>query len=136
MRLPQGAFIYQVNCESDLKHPVYCQGCFAERVEPALEQYEETLAKARDVFVFFVTQRKEIPLIRKSKELLMVQEQDDRDMTILKLAYLGAERGFNAIIQCDVVSTKVRNEGYQRSVWNGKAYPAEVDAEKLDRYGF
>jgi len=136
MRPPQGSFFYRSDTPAELKHPHYCQSCFAEEVETAVSQYEETLALAKEVFVFFTTQKKEIPLVRKSKELLMVQEQEDRDVTILKLAYMASERGFNAIISTDVQCVKVRNEGYQHSVWSGKAYAAEVKGDRLERYGF
>ena len=60
-------------------------------------------------------------------------ECPDRDETILRLAFQAAKGGFNALVQGDVTSRKVRNHGYQKSVWSGTAFAADVDEEKLNR---
>ena len=133
MNPPAGAFRYLKDVPAELTHPVYCQSCFTETVEPALTDYESTLEAAREVFVFFTTQKAHIPLLSKSHERVSVDSEEDRDALILKLAYLAALEGHNALIECDVRSEKVRNEGYQHSVWRGSAIPATVDASRLDR---
>ena len=129
---PQGAFFYLWPLPEELSHICYCQNCFQDKVEPALAHYETTLAQAREVFVFFTTQRKAIPVLKKAKEKISIDLQEDRDDTILKLAYLAADQGYNAIVECDLKSEKKRNEGYQHSVWKGSAFPAQVDAEKVE----
>lgn len=116
-----------------LSHTRYCGNCFGEHVEPARAEYQETLEKAEEVFVFFVTQKKEVPLISKSKEVLKIAECKDRDETILRLAFKAAQKGFNGIVQVEVSSKKIRMEAYQTSVWQGTAQPAQVDAEKIER---
>lgn len=130
---PRGAFQLQESAAPELKHLHYCPRCYTDRIEPALEKYVETLTLAREVFVFFVTQRKGIPLLKKSKETIRVTEQVDRDESILKLAFMAAERGFNAIIETDVKAVKKRNEGWQNNVWGGTAIPAQVDPAKMER---
>jgi hypothetical protein len=100
-------------------------------VAPELSLYEETLEQAKRVFVFFKTQRKSIPLIKKEKNPEWIEESPDRDETILKLAYISASRGFNAIMDVETTSKKVRNEAYQTSVWSGSGIPAQVDAARV-----
>ncbi len=115
-----------------LNHRAYCGACYDTQVLPLEEEYRDTLEQAKDVFVFFKTQRKEIPLTKRSKLHYRIEACKDRDETIFRLAFFAARDGFNAIIETDVSSKKVRNEGYQTSVWSGSAVPASVDAEKMD----
>ena len=106
---PTGAFSLMLQVPPELSHRVYCRFCYDEKVEPALLKYEETKTLAENVFIFFKTQRKEIPLIRKSKVVMKVEDCDDRDETILRLAYLAALDGFNAVIETGLKHRKVRD---------------------------
>lgn len=117
----------------ELSHPHYCSGCYASVVEPALAEYEETMERARGVFVFFTTQKKRPTALKKAKEQVRVVACADRDETILRLAFLAAREGYNALLETEIDSKKVRNAGYQRSEWSGVAFPASVDAAKIDR---
>jgi uncharacterized protein YbjQ (UPF0145 family) len=115
-----------------LSHMHYCNNCHDSIVAPELEAYDEVMEQAKAVYVFFTTQRKEIPLIRKEREVLKVKDCDDRDETILRLAFLSAKQGFNAIIEVEVNAEKVRDGAYQTSRWSGKCVAAMVDGQKVE----
>lgn len=117
----------------ELKHTHYCPSCWDTHVEPAKQTYDETIERARDMYFFFDTQKRNIKQLKRAKEKVFVEECIDRDETILRLAFKAAEQGFNAIVEAEVTSKKVRNEGYQKSVWRGSGLPADVDKEKLER---
>lgn len=131
--LDADSFAFLKTKPAALKHSTYCSSCFDEKVSPLLEKYNETFESAKQVSVFFVSQRRGIPIITRSKEKLVVEECPDRDETILRLAFFAAERGFNAIVDVDVRSEKVRNESYQKSKWSGSGFPAKIDEAKMDR---
>lgn len=116
-----------------LSHVVYCRFCYDEQVEPEVVRYAETLEKANESFIFFKTQRKEIPLIRKSKEIMTVVDCDDRDETILRLAFRSAAQGFNAVVGVEVQHQKIRNHQHHTHRWSGSGSPAMIDEHKLDR---
>jgi hypothetical protein len=116
-----------------LNHHYYCSPCYDEHVSPALASYNEILERARNLYFFTNNQKKPIPIIKRSKEEVRADDCDDRNKTILQLAFRAAELGFNSIIEAEVVSKKVRNESYQKSSWSGLGVPAQVDAEKLER---
>lgn len=130
---PHGTFSLQATTPAELMKTTYCRFCYDEKVEPAVAKYEETKALAEEVFIFFTTQRKEIPLIRKSKEVLRVPECTDRDETILRLAFMAAGKGFNAVIETEVSAEKIRNHAHQKMRWKGTGVPAMIDSDKLDR---
>ncbi len=116
-----------------LSHVVYCRFCYDEKVEPEVVRYAENLEKANESFIFFKTQRKEIPLIKKSKEIMRVVDCDDRDETILRMAFIAAEKGFNAVIDVEVQHQKIRNHQHHTHRWSGTGSPAMIDENKLDR---
>ena len=132
--LDASTFSFRSETAPELKHTHYCAPCFETTVEPALEEYSQLLESAKEVYVFFTSQKKQIPLLSKAKHTVKVEQCEDRDETILRLAFFAAEQGYNALIQTEVVAQKVRNEGFQKSAWRGSALPATIDVEKFQRY--
>ncbi len=131
--LAEDAFELRATVPDDLKHLHYCQGCFGTHVAPALESYRETLSRAEAMYFFFATQKNRLPVLSKAKWPVKVEQQVDRNETILRLAFISAEAGYNSIIEASVDHEKVRNEGYQKTVWKGQGVPANVDSGKLER---
>jgi hypothetical protein len=111
----------------------YCPGCFDTHVQPAQTQYEETLETAKQAYFFFKTQKAQLPITKRAQTPLKIESCPDRDETILRLAFLAIREGYNSIVDAEVTSEKVRNEGYQTSRWRGVGTPATVDTEKLER---
>ncbi|MGZ3698619.1 MAG: hypothetical protein ACXWP5_10815 [Bdellovibrionota bacterium] len=126
-------FSFLATVPENLTHTHYCPVCFNAQVEPALESYNEVMERAKKVYFYFKTQKRPPPILKKSKERVEVKDCDDRDETILRLAFFAAEQGFNGIIEAEVISEKVRNKSYQTSVWRGVGIPASVDGEKIER---
>ncbi len=131
--LDSSTFSFLKKIPEALVHTYYCSSCFDAQVEPALASYQELMERARGLYFFFNLQRKPIHLIKKAKETIQVEACDDRNETILRLAFLAAEQGYNAVIEAEVVSKKMRNSGYQKSLWTGVGIPAQVDSERLER---
>jgi len=130
--LASSTFSFREKIADELKHDYYCYFCHQQHVEPARESYLKLVDRARELYFFFNTQKRSIPVIRRGKQKVQVQECQDRDETILRLAFFAAELGYNSVIEAQVNSKKVRNAGYQTSVWSGVGLPAEVDAAKLE----
>jgi hypothetical protein len=132
--LAEDSFVFLAEIPEDLTHLHYCYPCYSAKVEPELEAYGQTMELARNVYFFFTTQKRPPPIIKKSKSKIKVADCMDRDETILRLGFQAASQGFNAVVEAEVVSVKVRNESYQKSVWSGIGYPAAVDGAKVDRW--
>ena len=110
----------------ELKHTYYCGGCHDQTVAPFREKYEATLERARGVVVLFKGSKSTHRLVRKAPGAVEVKDSRDRDETILRLAYLAALADYDALIEVEVSSAKVRNEGWQTSAWKGRGIPAVV----------
>ncbi len=116
----------------ELAHAFYCTGCFDDKIHPELAQYEETLDRAKGVLVFMKDQGKETRLIKRKEAQLRILDCDDYDETIMRLAFLAAEAGHNAIVDVDVVSRKVKDGSYQTTKYTGTAVPVSVDPRRYD----
>jgi hypothetical protein len=121
-----------------LRQGSYCTACFDEQVVPAQARYDELMEKAKDVYFLTRAYPGFVPVLKRHKKRVSVAECEDRRETILRLAFQAAELGFNAIIEADVDSAKVRLGGkhkgsYQTSTWAGSAVPALIDAVQLER---
>jgi hypothetical protein len=132
--LEASTFSFLKTIPENLKHTNYCPNCYDTEVAPALAQYNATLEQAETVYIFFKTQKKAPPVLKRAKEAVRVDDCSDRDETILRLAFFAAQDGYNALVEVDVTSVKVRNRAYQTSRWNGIGTPAQVDADRVERY--
>lgn len=131
--LPEGTFSFLAEVPAALKHSRYCRLCFDREVQPAREAHDEILARAREAFFFFKTQVRPLPIVRRATKALRIEACADRDETILRLGFLACEAGYNGIVDAEITSEKVRNEGWQTSRWKGVGVPAEIDAERFGR---
>ena len=129
--LEESSFSFLEKVPEELSHSTYCQPCYNTTVAPALDSYDETMERAKQVYVFFKLQRKPIPLIKRSKKQVEVSNIPDRDEAILRLAFLASQESFNAVVDVNVIMEKVRNQGYEKSKYQGTGFPAQVDASKL-----
>src|SRR6185437_16020019 len=110
----------------ELLHSYYCGACHDEHVIPFQERYQETLEQAKQVNIIYKGSKSTIRVLRKATQAIQVANIRDRDEAILRLAYQAALLGFNAVIEVEVTSQKLRNEGWQKSAWSGHGVPAEI----------
>lgn len=130
--LPADAFLYQAKRPLALTHSSYCLKCYDEHVAPALSKYEIMSEKAKDVYYLSRAYPGYIRVIQRHTRRVEVTECDDRRETILRMAFVAAELGFNAIIEAEVESFKTRNHAYQSARWKGSALPAKIDGDHLE----
>ena len=131
----EDAFSFQTTpLAPELEHRLYCPPCFDAHLGPALEAYAALMVRAKDVFFFFTTQKNRLPVLKRARFKVKVENQADRNETVLRLAFMSVEQGYNAIVEAEVFSEKVRNEGYQKSRWRAIGYPASVDVPRLERH--
>lgn len=131
LHLGEDAFAFLPDVPEQLKKSRYCPLCYDSQVAPELAIYDEILARAKEVVFLTEGYRGEVPVIRKSKVEVRIAACADRDEVILRLAFLAARDGYNAVIKSVVSSVKVRNHSYVKSEWSGHGTPAVVDEKKL-----
>ncbi len=116
----------------ELKHSCYCGLCYSQKVEPFKLDYEASLESAKQINVIYKNSKSSVRVIRKAKDRVYVADRLDRDEAILNLAFVSTRAGYNAIIEVEVSSKKIRNEGYQKTSWSAQGIPAEIRSHELD----
>ena len=116
---------------AELLHEVYCAPCFIEKVAPAEALYEKTEGQARSVLVFYNSRGDESRPVKSSEKPLKVEGCIDRKEAMMRLAYLAAQKDFNALIDVNLAQKKIHNGGHQTSRWYGSGTPARVNREKF-----
>jgi hypothetical protein len=111
---------------------VFCNTCFEEKVAPILKEYDDIMDRAKEVFVFYEKEGKETRLIRRSEKKFKVAGDDENDI-VLKLAFLAAQAGFNAVVDIAVKGEKRRDGSYKLMTWSGSGTAAQVDAARHNR---
>lgn len=111
---------------------VFCNSCFDGKVAPLLAEYDSTLDRAREVFVFLAKEGKETRLIKRSLKSFTVEGEDQKDIT-LKLAFLAARAGYNAVVDIEVKSEKRRDGSFKLVTWSGSGTAAHVDATRHNK---
>ena len=124
-------FQYMMNPPEETKHPVYCSGCFATVMTEKIDQYNQNLEKAKQVAVFGKSQGKETRFIKRFETPIVINDCSDESDITLRLAFRAVELNYDALIDVDVTSKKIRNGSYQTSTWSGTAIPVKLDRDKL-----
>lgn len=133
--LSEDEFPFVPNRPSELKHTYYCGHCYTQHVEPFKTDYEESIEKAKKVNVIYKNSKSSVRVIRQEKVVARVEDQLGRNEAILNLAFIAARAGYNAIIEVEVASKKIRNEGYQTTSWSARAILAEIRSHELSFCG-
>jgi hypothetical protein len=126
------AFSLALKVPPELTHAVYCSPCFDQKVAAPLAEYEEVLELAKNVYVFTKSQSNESRLIKRKLPMIRIENCDDHDETVMRLAFAAVKTGSNAIVDVDVTSKKEKDGSYQTTKWYGTAIPVKVDSGKME----
>lgn len=130
--LPSGTFDYMMQIPNNLNHSKYCIRCYDSTVAPAIEKYQLTAQQAEDTYFLTRDYPGYIRVLKRHPKRISVEAGLDRRQTILQMAFIAAELGFNAIIDAQISSYTVRNGGYQTSRWKASSVPAQIDGDHLE----
>lgn len=114
----------------ELQNSTFCGPCFDSKVAPEIENYEQSLIRAKALTVFFKADSKETRKFKRIEKPLKVRDCEDREETLMRLAFLAVHANFNAIIDVDIISEKVRSGAYQTMKYSGTAMPVSVIPQK------
>jgi hypothetical protein len=129
--LDEGSFSFMSEVPALLKHTTFCGPCFDRSIAPALADYAAALDKAKGIVMFYKEDSKQTRFFsRKEKEFKI--EGPDKEEVLLRLGYHAVEKGFNAMVDVEVNSKKIRKGGtYTTTSWSGVGIPTQVTSKRL-----
>lgn len=131
--IDEDAFSFLPRIPAEFVTGTFCNPCFEFKVSPEIDSYNQTMEAAKEIAVFFNDQGKETRLVKRLADPVQVFECNDRDETVLRLAFFAAQGNYNGIVDVDVRSKKIKSGNYQTHVWRGTAIPAHIDPKKLNK---
>ena len=132
--LGEESFAFLKVVPEELSHSSYCTHCFDDKVSAPLQEYDETLEKAREVIIFTKEQSKQTSFLKRKEEPYQVQDCADEEEAIMKMAFYAAQAKFNAIIDIQLKSKKIIVGSHKKSVWSGTAIPVNIDPGEIREY--
>lgn len=118
----------------ELKHSTYCPACFDDKVATPLSHYEEVMEKAREVMIFTKDETKKTGHIKRKEEILKVEDCEDEQESIMRLAFQAAEAGFNCLLDVSVSTRKIIVGSHKKTIFSATARPVTIDPTDIREY--
>ena len=131
--MDENSFSFLKKVPTELAHSIYCPKCFDDKVADTLQNYKETMEKAKEVIIFFKNEGKKTRLLPRKEEPYQVIDCLDKEETILRLAFFAAQANFNSIIDVDLTYSKVIHGSHKYLKWKGTAVPCQLDSKTLNQ---
>lgn len=130
----EGTFSFLKKVPKDLTHSTYCDVCFDDKVAGPLAEYEATMEKAREVIMFTKDQTKLTGHIKRKEDPVTVEDCEDEEETILRLAFQAAQQGYNCILDVNVKTRKIIVGSHKKTVFSATAIPVNIDPKEIRDY--
>lgn len=111
---------------AEFSHGAYCSPCYDGNVAAPLAEYFDTLETAKNIDVYFKNQTKETRLVSRKEKPVKIAGCPDRDEVVMRLAFHAATHGFDAVVDIDLKSEKIREGSYQKLIWRGTGIPTNA----------
>lgn len=119
---------------AELSHTTYCSSCFDEKVAAPLEAYNTTMAEAKEVMVFSKDQTKQTAHLRRREDPIVVEDCEDEDEIVVRLAFFAAEKKFNCLLDVHITHKKIIIGSHKKTIFNGTAIPTTIDPKAVREY--
>ncbi len=123
--IDEDEFEYPELLPERFRDQVFCPSCYNEHAAPVLADYRDILERAKVVDVYDKEQGSETGLIRRVEKPISIKDCDDREETLLRLAFYAAQKGFDTLVDVDITSKKIGKGTYKKLIWNGTAVPVD-----------
>ncbi len=116
---------------ASLQDKGFCSVCYDEHVDQELSHYQNLMELAKNINVYKKEQSAETRLMRREKKPIKVEDCNDRQSTLMRLAFLAAQQGYETIVDVELNPKKIKQGGrYKKIVWNGSAVPIDSKKQK------
>lgn len=128
------SFSFLKKIPSELSHTVYCNPCFNDKVSEPLSAYKTTMELAHEVIVFSKDETKKTGHIKRKEEPYRVEDCEDEDETVMRLAFFAAQDGFNCLLDVNITHRKIIVGSHKKTVFGGTAIPVTIEHKRIREY--
>ena len=124
-------FDYRKVVPKDLTHPSYCGPCFDERVARPLQEYNETMEKARDIIIYSKAQTQLTRFLKRKAEPYRVENCEEEKEALMRMSFFAVEAGYNCLIDVVLSPKKIVTGSHKKIVWSATGAPITIDPTKI-----
>lgn len=132
--MDEDSFSFLKKIPAELSHSIYCSSCFDNTVSAPLAEYEETMEKAKDIYIFSKSQTKLTAFLKRKEEPYKVENCEDENEAILRMSFFAVQGNFNALVDIQLTSHKVIHGSHKKTMWAGTAIPITIDPAAVRDY--
>lgn len=125
--LTEGTFSFLKKIPKELTFSTYCTNCFDDKVATPLADYEANMEKAKEVMVFTKAQTKQTGHLTRKEEPYSVENVEDEQESIMRLAFFAAQDGFNCLLDVNIKNKKIIVGSHKKTVFSATAIPITID---------
>jgi len=92
------------------------------------------MERAKEVIVFSKDETKKTGHLKRKEEPYLVEDCEDHDETILRLAFFAARDGFNCLLDVHVSNKKIIVGSHKKTIFSGRAIPITIDSNEVREY--
>lgn len=129
--LTENSFAFLKNVPTDLTFFHYCTNCFDEKVSAPLNDYNETMEKAKEIILYSKEQTKLTRLLKRKEEPYFVENCEDEQEAIMRMSFLAVQGKFNALIDLELKNKKIIVGSHKKTIFSGVAVPITIDPTKI-----
>lgn len=132
--LTDSSFSFLRKIPADLSHTTYCTNCFDDKVAGPLDAYNTNMEAAKELMIFTKDQIKSTAHLKRREELLTVEDCEDEQETIVRLAFFAAEKKFNCLLDVNITHRKIIVGSHKKTIFSGTAIPTTIDPKAVREY--
>ena len=129
--LGEDHFSFLRKIPQELTHTTYCYNCFDDKVAAPLADYNETLEKAKDIFVFTKEQSKLTRLLKRVEPPYHVDLCDDKEEALMKMSFYAVQDKFNALVDVTYKSKKIIVGSHKKAIWEASGVGMKVNPNEI-----
>lgn len=130
----EDTFSFMPKIPKELTYPVYCSTCFDENVSTPLAEYESIMEKAKEIIVFTKDESKRTGFLKRKEDPYKVEDCEDEDETVMRLAFYAARDGFNCLLDVVITHRKIVIGSHKKTIFSGTAIPITIDPSVVREY--
>ena len=128
------AFSFLPKVPKELTHSVYCSPCFDAKVAGPLQDYEDTLEKARDIMVFSKDETRKTGHLKRKEQPYTVTDVEDEQEAVMRLAFFAVKDGFNCLLDVQISHRKIIVGSHKKTVFSATATPITIAPDDVREY--
>lgn len=124
-------FTYLRSVPQELTHSTYCTVCYDETVSGPMNEYNETMEKAKDIILYSKEQTKLTRFLKRKEDPLHVDNCEDEQEAIMRLSFFAVQGKFNCLIDVEVKNKKLIVGSHKKTLYSATAVPITIDPNEI-----